>query len=98
MSAPTITDPAQLNAAYQRTEQLLQEAVEAAEHAAFMRCQHAYGAYEIACDDAFGASNHGVSVYLGRCRYCAVPLLTIGSLSEDCRGGGQFLEVPGAKL
>ena len=51
MSAPTITDPAQLEAAYQRTEQLQQEAAET-EHAAFMRWQEAYGAYEVACDDA----------------------------------------------
>jgi hypothetical protein len=51
MSTPTITDPAQLEAAYQRTEQLLQEAAEA-EHAAFLRWQEAYGAYEVARDDA----------------------------------------------
>jgi hypothetical protein len=51
MSTPTITDPAQLEAAYQRTEQLLQEAAEA-EHAAFVRWQHTYGAYEVSCDDA----------------------------------------------
>ncbi len=49
MSAPTITDLGQLEAAYQRTEQLLQEASEA-EHAAFVRWQEAYGSYEIACD------------------------------------------------
>ena len=51
MSAPTITDPAQLEASYARAEQLLQEAAEA-EHAAFVRWQEAYGAYEVACDDA----------------------------------------------
>ena len=51
MSAPTITDPVQLEAAYQRTKQLLQEAAEA-EHAAFVRWQEAYGAYQVACDDA----------------------------------------------
>jgi hypothetical protein len=51
MSTPTITDPAQLEAAYQRTEQFLQEAAEA-EHAAFLQWQEAYGAYEVACDDA----------------------------------------------
>jgi hypothetical protein len=50
MSAPTITDLGQLEAAYQRTEQLWQEAAEA-EHAAFLRWQQAYGAYQIACDD-----------------------------------------------
>jgi hypothetical protein len=51
MSAPTITDPTQIDAAYARTEQLLQEAAEA-ERAAFVRWQEAYGAYEVACDDA----------------------------------------------
>lgn len=54
MSAPTITDPAQVEAAYLRTEQLLREAAEA-EHAAFVRWQEAYGAYELACDDAVTA-------------------------------------------
>jgi hypothetical protein len=57
MSTPTITDPAQLEAAYQRTEQLLQEAAEA-EHAAFLRWQEAYGAYEVACDDAATAGEN----------------------------------------
>jgi hypothetical protein len=51
MSTPTITDPAQLEAAYQRTEQLLQEAAEA-ERTAFVQWQEAYGAYEVACVDA----------------------------------------------
>jgi hypothetical protein len=51
MSTPTITDLGQLETAHARTEQLLQEADEA-EHAAFVRWQQAYGAYEIACDDA----------------------------------------------
>lgn len=50
MSAPTITDLGQLEAAYTRAEQLSQEAAEA-ERAAFVRWQEAYGAYEVACDD-----------------------------------------------
>jgi hypothetical protein len=50
MSASTITDLSQLEAAYQRTEQLMQEAAEA-ERAAFAKWQHAYGAYEVACDE-----------------------------------------------
>ena len=50
MSASTITDLSQLEAAYQWTEQLMQEAAEA-ERAAFARWQHAYGAYEVACDE-----------------------------------------------
>jgi hypothetical protein len=54
MSTLTITDPAQLDAAYARTEQLLREVAEA-ERVAFVRWQEAYGAYEIACDDAMTA-------------------------------------------
>ena len=50
MSASTITDLSQLEAACQWTEQLMQEAAEA-ERAAFARWQHAYGAYEVACDE-----------------------------------------------
>jgi hypothetical protein len=50
MSASTITDFSQLEAAYQRTKQLMQEAAEA-ERAAFTQWQHAYGAYEVACDE-----------------------------------------------
>jgi hypothetical protein len=50
MSASTITDLRQLDAAHQRTEQLLREAAEA-EREAFVRWQEAYGAYEVACDD-----------------------------------------------
>ena len=47
---------------------------------------------------SYGQPDHGVTVYLGRCRYCAVPLLAIVSMSADHRGGGPFLEVPGAEL
>ena len=54
MNAPTITDPAQLEAASARVEQLLREAAEA-ERVAFVRWQQAYGAYELACDDATAA-------------------------------------------
>jgi hypothetical protein len=51
MSSSTCADPAQLEAVYARAEQLLQEAAEA-ERAAFVAWQEAYGAYEVACDDA----------------------------------------------
>lgn len=51
MSSSTLTDPAQLEAVCARAEQLLQEAAEV-ERAAFVRWQEAYGAYEIASDDA----------------------------------------------
>jgi hypothetical protein len=48
MSTPTISNLGQLDAACQRTEQLVQQAAEA-ERAAFGRWQDAYGAYEVAC-------------------------------------------------
>jgi hypothetical protein len=51
MSAPVISDPVQCEAAYRRVEQLVQEAAEA-ERAAYLRWQEAYGAYEVARDDA----------------------------------------------
>jgi hypothetical protein len=54
MSTLTITDPAQLDTAYARTEQLLREVVEA-ERVAFVRWQQAYGTYELARDDAMTA-------------------------------------------
>ena len=47
---------------------------------------------------SFGTPDHGVSVYLGRCRFCAVPLLAVVPVSEDHHGGGPFLEVHGAEL
>jgi hypothetical protein len=52
MSAPTVSDPAPHEAAYRRIEQLVQEAAEA-ERAAYLRWQEAYGAYEVARDEAF---------------------------------------------
>jgi hypothetical protein len=51
MSTPVISDPVQREAAYRRVEQLVQEAAEA-ERAAYLRWQEAYGAYEVARDDA----------------------------------------------
>ncbi len=45
-----------------------------------------------------GMPDHGVTVYLGRCRYCVVPLLAVARLSEDRRGAGPVLEVHGAQL
>ncbi|MGH3684474.1 MAG: hypothetical protein ACRDSM_05335 [Pseudonocardiaceae bacterium] len=47
---------------------------------------------------SYGPPDHGVSVYLGRCRYCVVPLLAVIPLSEDLRGGSPVLEVHGAQL
>jgi hypothetical protein len=50
MSAPVISDPVQREAAYRRVEQVVQEAAEA-ERAAYLRWE-AYGAYEVARDEA----------------------------------------------
>jgi hypothetical protein len=51
MSAPVISDPVQRAAAYRRVEQVVQETAEA-ERAAYLRWQEAYGAYEVARDEA----------------------------------------------
>jgi hypothetical protein len=45
---------------------------------------------------SLGQPDHGVTVYLGRCRSCAVPLLTVTPLLED-RRSGPVLEVHGAQ-
>lgn len=54
MSAPVISDRVQVEATHWRVEQMVQEAAEA-EHAAFVAWQEAYGAYEVACDEASAA-------------------------------------------
>ena len=46
---------------------------------------------------SLGTPDHGVTVYLGRCRYCLMPLLAVARLSEDRRGAGPVLEVHGAQ-
>jgi hypothetical protein len=46
---------------------------------------------------SLGTPDHGVTVYLGRCRSCAIPLLTVTPLSKDRRSGGPVLEVHGAQ-
>jgi hypothetical protein len=46
---------------------------------------------------SFGEPDHGVSVYLGRCRSCAVPLLAVVPVSECFCGAGVVLEVRGAQ-
>lgn len=47
---------------------------------------------------SYGPADHGMSVYLGRCRYCVMTLLAVVPVSEDLRGGGPVLEVHGAQL
>ncbi|MDQ3764937.1 MAG: hypothetical protein M3460_26530 [Actinomycetota bacterium] len=54
MSAPVISDAAQREADYRQIEQVVQDAAEA-ERAAFLAWQEAYGAYEVARDEASGA-------------------------------------------
>jgi hypothetical protein len=54
MSAPVITDAPEREAEYRRFDQVVQEAAEA-ERAAFVAWQEAYGAYEVARDDASAA-------------------------------------------
>jgi hypothetical protein len=54
MSTPVISDAPECEAGYRRLEQVVQEAVEA-ERAAFVAWQEAYGAYEVARDDASAA-------------------------------------------
>jgi hypothetical protein len=55
VSAPSISDLVQVEAAHRRIEYLAQEAADA-ERAAFVRWQEAYGAYEVARDEASAAS------------------------------------------
>jgi hypothetical protein len=54
MTTATRPDVAQLEATSERAEQARVEAAEA-ERAAYQQWQDAYGAYEVACDDAKAA-------------------------------------------
>ncbi|MBV9445193.1 MAG: hypothetical protein JO345_04770 [Streptosporangiaceae bacterium] len=54
MNTSVISEASQREAAYHRFEQVVQEAAEA-ERAAFVAWQEAYGAYEVACDEASAA-------------------------------------------
>jgi hypothetical protein len=47
---------------------------------------------------SFGHPDHGVSVWLGRCQRCAVPLLAITTLDADDVDGAAWYEVRGAEL
>ncbi|MGH4009030.1 MAG: hypothetical protein ACRDTH_12900 [Pseudonocardiaceae bacterium] len=47
---------------------------------------------------SYATPDHGVSVYLGRCRYRVVPPLVVVRVSEDRRGGGPVFEVHGVEL
>jgi hypothetical protein len=46
---------------------------------------------------SFGEPDHDASVYLGRCRSCAVPLLAVVPAPESFCGGGALLEVHGTQ-
>jgi hypothetical protein len=54
MRTPAISDATQREATYRRFEQAAQDAAEA-ERAAFVAWEKAYGAYEVACDEASAA-------------------------------------------
>jgi hypothetical protein len=54
MNTLVISDAAQREAIYRRFEQAVQDAAET-EHAAFVAWQEAYGAYEVARDEASAA-------------------------------------------
>jgi hypothetical protein len=45
-----------------------------------------------------GHPDHGLSVWLGRCEHCAVPLLTITGLDADCPDRAPRYEAAGAEL
>ncbi|MBV9161312.1 MAG: hypothetical protein JO281_07135 [Pseudonocardiales bacterium] len=51
MSAPVISELTRLEATFERAERLREEAAEA-ERAAYLHWQEAYGAYELARDEA----------------------------------------------
>ena len=54
MTTTAHPDTAQLQAVFERAEQALMETAEA-ERLAYQRCQDAYGAYEVARDEATAA-------------------------------------------
>jgi hypothetical protein len=43
-------------------------------------------------------SDHGVTVWLGRCQHCDVPLLAVTALAADDVDGAAWYETPGARL
>jgi hypothetical protein len=63
MSAPAISDLAQLEATFERAERVRVEAAEV-ERVAYLRWQEVYGAYEIARDEASAALTAWVEAVL----------------------------------
>ena len=47
---------------------------------------------------SYGEPDHGLSVWLGRCQHCAVPLLAITPLEADCPDRAARYEAAGAEL
>jgi hypothetical protein len=47
---------------------------------------------------SYGDPDHGLSVWLGRCQYCAVALLAVTPLDADCSDRAPRYEATGAKL
>jgi hypothetical protein len=46
---------------------------------------------------SFGEPDHGIAVYLGRCRHCTVPLLRVEPLTQDADHAATY-EARGAEL
>jgi hypothetical protein len=47
---------------------------------------------------SYGHPDHGLSVWLGRCQHCTLPLLAITPLDADTPDRAPRYEVPGAEL
>jgi hypothetical protein len=46
----------------------------------------------------YGHPDHGLTVALGRCRFCGTPLLAVETLTGEDLGGGRLYEARGAEL
>ena len=47
---------------------------------------------------SYGQPDHGLTVYLGRCRYCGAALLAVDRLTADGPTGRPWYEALGAEL
>jgi hypothetical protein len=59
---------------------------------------HTWRAGDTADLVGYGQPDHGLSVALGRCQRCGVPLLAVEALTGDELGGGRLYEARGAEL
>jgi hypothetical protein len=60
--------------------------------------RHEWRAGELADLVTYGQPDHGVTVRLGHCGRCGVPLLRVEPLSDDTPAKGAFFEAKGAEL